>query len=52
MVMQATIHLKRLIFIEKCYAVSENNEEVLHKILKFFNHAETCSLSVLLLNLV
>ena len=39
MVMQEKILLKTLTFSEKCYAVSKNNE---HKILEFFNHAESC----------
>ena len=42
MVMSATIRLKTLTFSEKCYAVSMNNEQVLRKILKFFNHVEPC----------
>ena len=29
-------------FSEKCYAISKINKQVLHKILKFLNHAETC----------
>ena len=42
MVMQATIRQKTLTFSETCYAVLKNNEQVVHKILKFLNHAETC----------
>ena len=38
MVMEATTSLKTLTFKEKCYAVSMNNERVLRKTLKFFNH--------------
>ena len=41
MVMQATIRLKTLTFKEKCYAVSMNNKQVLHTILKFLKHVET-----------